>query len=211
MCGGGTVLDSPFDLDPVDEAVFRKWFGNANFDPIVTPMLLATAVVGGGLTAAGTIAGGNSAAAMGRAQAGEASFESAQARANAGAVLASSQRRMFETQQNTGLLVSKARAIGAAGGVNVGTGSAAENQAQTAQRGWHAAAMDLWNGQNAASDALMQARGKDYSGLIDIMGGKEAQDASRLTAAGQFATTIAGAGATVYKNNMPPPVAPSYG
>ncbi len=176
-------------------------FDRAVFDPIVTPMLLATSVVGGGLTAAGTIAGGNSAAAMGRAQAGEASFESAQARMNAGAVLAASQRRMFETQQNTGLLVSKARATGAAGGVNIGTGSALENEGQIEQRGRYAAALDLWNGQNAASGELNKAAGLDYSGQIAIMGGKMQQDASRLTAAGQFASTIAGAGATAYKNN----------
>ncbi len=174
-------------------------FDRAVFDPIVTPMLLATSVVGGGLTAAGTIAGGNSAAAMGRAQAGEASFESAQARMNAGAVLAASQRRMFETQQNTGLLVSKARAVGAAGGVNVGTGSALENQGAIEQRGRYAAALDLWNGQNAASGELNKAAGLDYTGQIDIIGGKMQQDASRLQAGGQFATTIAGAGATAYK------------
>ncbi len=199
------MLDSPFDLDPVDEAVFRKWFGNANFDPIVTPMLLATAVVGGGLTAAGTIAGGNSAAAMGRAQAGEASFESAQARANAGAVLASSQRRMFETQQQGGLLVSKARAIGAAGGVNVGTGSALENQGLLEQRGRYAAALDLWNGDKERTGLLMRAAGLEYGGQIAILGGKEQQDASRLQAGGQFMSTIAGAGATAYKNNNPTP------
>ena len=187
-------------------------FDRAVYDPLtMTALTVGAAVAGGGLTAAGTLAGGNSAAAMGRAQAQEASFESTQARMNAGAVLASSQRRMFETQQNTGLLVSKARAVGAAGGVNVGTGSALENEGQIEQRGRYAAALDLWNGQNAASGELNKAAGLDYSGQIAIMGGKMTQDASRLQAGGQFASTIAGAGATAYRNNMPSPVAPSYG
>ncbi len=186
-------------------------FALAVYDPIT---LTAIAVAGGAATAAGTIAGGNAAATMGRAQAQEASFEASQARANAGAAVASAQRRMFETQNNTNLLVSKARATGAAGGVNIGTGSALENQGAIEQRGRYAAALDLWNGQNAATGELNKAAGLDYSGAVDVIGGRMQQDASYLTAGGQFATTIAGAGSSAYKMyNTPtaPAVAPSYG
>lgn len=193
--------------------VWSKYAALAVYDP-VTLTLGAIAVAGGAASAAGTIAGGNSAAAMGKAQAGEAKFESDQARMNAGATIAASQRRMIETQEKTGLLVSKARASGAAGGVNVGTGSSLENQGEIEHRGRYAAALDLWNGQNQATAELNKAAGLDYSGQVDIIGGKMQQDASYLTAGGQLTTTIAGAGSTAYKQyNMPAPpaVAPSYG
>ena len=171
--------------------------------------MAAAAVVGGGLTAAGTIAGGNSAAAMGRAQAGEAKFEADQARMNAGAAIAASQRRMFETQNSTNLLVSKARATGAAGGVNVGTGSALENEGAIEQRGRYAASLDLWNGQNEATGQLNKAAGLDYSGLVDVIGGRMAQQGADLSASGQLMTTIAGAGSSAYQMyNKPLPAAP---
>jgi hypothetical protein len=179
--------------------------------------MAAAAVVGGGLTAAGTIAGGNAAATMGRAQAGEARFEADQARMNAGAAIAASQRRMFETQNNTNLAISKARAFGAAGGVNIGTGSALENQGAIEQRGRYAAALDLWNGQNQATAELNKAAGLDFSGAVDVIGGRMAQEGADLSAGGQFMTTIAGAGSTAYKMYNPPDpklapaVAPSYG
>jgi hypothetical protein len=172
--------------------------------------MAATAVAGGGLTAAGTIAGGNSAAAMGRAQAGEASFEAAQSRYNAGADVAAAQRKAWETNQNTNLLISKARATGAAGGVNVGAGSAVENQGDITQRGRCSAALDLWNGQNAASADLNKAAGEDYTGAVDVIGGQMAQKASYLTAGGQLMTTIANAGSSAYQlYNKPPPTAPA--
>jgi hypothetical protein len=159
----------------------------------------AAGVVGGGLTAASTIAGGNRAAALGRAAQAETTFESDQARYDAGAAIAASQRRMFETQNNTNLLVSRARAAGAAGGVDIGSGSSVENQGQIEQRGHYASALDLWNGQNQATADLNKAAGLDYSGTVDVIGGKMQQDASDLTAGGQMMTTIANAGSSAYK------------
>ncbi len=165
----------------------------------------AAAVIGGGLTAASTIAGGNRAAALGRAAQGEASFEAAQSRLNAGADIAAAQRRAFETDNTTNLLVSKARATGAAGGVNVGTGSALENEGTIAQRGHFAAALDLWNGQNQASGELNKAAGLEYTGAVDVIGGNMQRDASYLTAGGQMMTTLAGAGSTAYTMYGKPP------
>jgi hypothetical protein len=81
-------------------------------------------------------------------------FEAEQARINAGASNAASQRKLMDTQQNTNLLISKARATGAAGGVNVGTGSSLQNQGDIGNRGRYAAALDLWNGQHQATAEL---------------------------------------------------------
>jgi hypothetical protein len=172
--------------------------------------MAATAVAGGALTAAGTIAGGANAAAMGRAQAGEASFEATQAKFNSGADIAAAQRRAFETNQNTGLAISRARATGAAGGVNVGAGSAVENEGDIAQRGHFAAALDLWNGQNQATGELNKAAGLEYSGAVDIIGGQMQEKAADISAAGGFMTTLAGAGVGAYQMYNKPPVTPSF-
>jgi len=99
---------------------------------------------------------------------------------------------MIETQNSTNLLVSKARATGAAGGVNIGTGSALENEGEIVQRGRYAAAIQLWNGQNEATGQLNKAAGLDYSGLVDVIGGRMAQQGADLSAGGQLMTTIAG-------------------
>jgi hypothetical protein len=181
--------------------ILSKYASLAVFDPIVTPALMTAAIAGAGVTAAGTVAGGNSAAAMGRAQAQEASFESTQAKYNAGADVAAAQRKAWETNQNTSLRISQARATGAAGGVNVGAGSSVENQGALEQRGRYAAALDLWNGRNAATADLNKAAGLDYTGAVDVIGGRMQQDASYATAAGGAMSTIAGAGGSIYKNN----------
>jgi hypothetical protein len=116
---------------------------------------------------------------------------------------------MMETQQKTNLLTGTATARGAAGGVDVGTGSAAENVGEITQRGRYAAALDLWNGQNAASSDLNKAAALDYQAKLDILGGDAAKKASYFTAGGQMLSTIAGAGSTAWKNFGTPPTAPA--
>jgi hypothetical protein len=155
----------------------------------------AMALAGAATSAAGTLAGGANAASMGRAKAGEASFEAQQATMNAGADVAAAQQRMMQTQQKTNLTIGTAQARAGASGIDPGTGSAAENQGEIAQRGRYAAALDLWNGQNAASAEMNKAAGLQYSGLIDVIGGKEQQTASDYSAAG----TLASGGASAYK------------
>ena len=59
----------------------------------------------------------------------------------------------------------------------------------------YSAALDLRNGQNAASGELNRAAGLQYQGTLDEIGGKEQQDASYYSAAG----TLAGGGASAYK------------
>src|SRR5258708_4227925 len=95
--------------------------------PLLGPLMAAVALGGAAASAMGTIAGGQNAAAMGRAGASEATFEANQARINASSDIAASQRRMFGTQEKTNLLLGTAQARGAASGIDVGTGSAAEN------------------------------------------------------------------------------------
>jgi hypothetical protein len=192
------MLDSPFALDPITAAVFRKYFGNADFDP-VSGTMAALSVAGAGLSAYGTIAGGNNAKAAGQGASNEALFQAAQDRANAGADVAASQQRMIQSQQKTNLLISSANARAGAGGVDAGTGSAVEDEGQIAQRGKYASALDLWNGENAATGDLNKAAADQYQSTLDLIGGNEAQTASMYSAAG----TIAGGAASAYKIYSP--------
>lgn len=157
--------------------------------------MAALSLVGGALSAAGTLASGNAAAAMGQAQAQAAQFQRVQDIMNSAADVASGQRKMFETRLRAGLTESRAVAGAAAGGVTTTTGSPLDTQAQIAARGKYAGDLDLWNGQNEATGDLNKAVAADYQSKLDIMGGKMAQEASYLSAAG----TLASAGASAYK------------
>jgi hypothetical protein len=152
-------------------------------------------LAGSGLSAIGTLAGGNNAMAAAQGASQSAQFQAAQSRINASADIASAQRTMFNSQFKTNSLISTATARAGASGVDAGSGSAAENEGQIAQRGRYAAALDLWNGQNAASSDLNKAQADQYQSTLDLIGGKEAQQASMYSALG----TIAGGGASAYK------------
>ena len=195
------MLDSPFDTDPISAAIFRKWFGNADFGP---PMA-AVAMGGAALSAAGTIAGGNNALASGRAQSQEALFQAKQSGLNASSDIAAAQRRSFDATQKTNLLASTATARAGASGVNAGVGSAAENVGEIQQKGRYAAALDLWNGQNAATGELNRAQAATYQSALDLIGGQAAKVGSNYSAAG----TIAGGAASAYKLYNPPPATPA--
>jgi len=106
---------------------------------------------------------------------------------------------MFATQQNTSLLIGTAQARGGASGIDTGTGSAAENQGEIAQKGKYAAALDLWQGQNQATAEMNKAAGLQYSRLVDAMGGNAAATAADYSAVG----TLASSGASAYKIYSP--------
>jgi hypothetical protein len=185
------MLDSPFDTDPIDVAFFRKWFGSADFGPLMA----AGALAGTAMSAMGTIAGGNNALAMGRAQSQEALYQSKQAQINASTDVAAAQRQAFQIQQKTNLLIGSATARAGASGTDPGVGSNAENVGQIAQKGKYATLLDIWNGRNQASAELNRAQAATYRSALDIIGGQAAQKASVYSAAG----TIAGGAASAYK------------
>jgi hypothetical protein len=124
---------------------------------------------------------------------------------NASSDIAAAQTRMFQTQQKTNLLIGSATARAGASGVNAGVGSAAENVGEIGQKGRYAAALDLWNGQNAASGELNKAQAQDYQSTLDKIGGDAAKNASVYSALG----TLAGGGTSAYKLYNPPTAAPT--
>lgn len=185
------MRDAPFVLDlAAGELEILRAFAQADFDP-----LSAIALAGGALSAAGTLMGGANAAAMGQAQAKAALFQRNQDIMNSASDIASGQRRMFNTELQTSLTQSRAVASEAAGGVETTTGSPLATQAQIGARGRYAADIDLFNGENEATGDLNKAVAAQYQSELDIMGGKEAQEASYFSAAGTLAT----AGASAYK------------
>lgn len=175
-------------------------FNRAVFDPtggIATGML---ALGGGVMSAMGTLAGGQNAAAYGKMQRQAAEFQATQDTMNSAADIASAQRQAIDISQKANLARSAAVAGAAAGGVTTTSGSPLTNEAQIAARGKYASALDLWNGQNAATGDLNKAAAAHYTGLVDEAGGEMQKQASEFSAFG----TLASAGASAFKMyNMP--------
>lgn len=163
------------------------------YDPatltVMTVGSMAATAAGGALSAESTLAGGNFAKTAGQMQRQAKDFEATQLDQNASDELATSQRRMFDTQEKARLAISSSRARAGASGVDAGAGSAVENEGELAQRGSYHALMDLWQGESNATGLLNRAKGARYSGVLDEMGGEEKQSASELAAAGTLAST----------------------
>lgn len=184
-----------FDNETDDEARFRDLFRSANFDPTGGLLASGLALAGGGIGAAGTLAGGANAAQLGQMRQAGAEFQATQDTMNSASEIAAASRRGIETSIQAGLVGSRSRAMAAAGGVNAGTGSPLSNEAQIASRGRYATALDIYNGQNAAAADLNRATAAHYTGAMDVAGGEMAQQASEYAAAG----TLAGSGASAFR------------
>lgn len=170
-------------------------FGRAVFDPgtLMLSSMAATAV-GGGLTAAGTLAGGNFAKTAGQMQQSAAQSEALQIEDNASQAFASNQREALDTEQKTRLAISTAKARGAASGVDIGTGSPATNVGEIAQRGSYQALTSMFNGESAATGLRNKAAAVRYGGDLSELEGEEKQSASRLSALG----TLAGSAGSMF-------------
>lgn len=162
------------------------------------PMVAAGAqAVAGGIGAASTLAGGGYAASAGEAEKAAADYRAKQLETNAGMALASSQRRMLDTQQQKRLATSTAIARGGGSGVDVGVGSPASDIGDIAQRGSYHALMDLYNGRSEATGLMNQAEGARYGGDLSAWSGNMQRRASYLSAAGTLAGS-AGSAASTY-------------
>lgn len=167
---------------------------------------MAAKGIGAGISAEGTLAGGEFARTAGQmektaayARAGEQDYEASQVEQNASQALAASQRQMLATRENTRLAMSTAIARGAASGVNVAVGSPATDVGELAKRGEYNALMDMFNGESAQSGLLNKAAGIRYGADITRMGGDfagleggEKYYASKLAAAGTLAGGVGG-------------------
>jgi hypothetical protein len=162
----------------------------ACFDPAtLTVASLASTAIGGAVSAAGTIAGGDAAAQAGQMQQQAANFQASQIEDNSRQAFASGQRQMLDTQEKTRLTLSTLRANAAGNGVNAADGSPASIAGAIAKRGSYNAAMDMFNGESSATGLLNQAAGVRYTGQAAAIEGQEKQSASLLAAAGTLAGT----------------------
>lgn len=156
---------------------------------------LAMSAISGGISAAGTIAGGSAAATAGQMKQVAANNEAQQETWNAAGDLASSQRRMLDTRLKTNLTQSTLIARGAGSGFDASRGSMLTDTGDIAQRGEYQALTDVFNGENAMTGLLNKAAATRYSGAVDAWAGEQAEDASYLSAAG----TIAGSAGSMMK------------
>lgn len=162
-------------------------------DPITASLALSG--IGAGISAVGTIAGGNNAAALGQSQQNEANYQAAQLRENASSEIGAAQRQMLDTQQKTRLAQSKLTANAAGGGFTATAGSPEAISESIARRGSYEAAMQLFQGENASTGDLNRAAGVEMSGKIAAEGGEMQRQASYFTAAGNLAS----AGGNMFK------------
>jgi len=164
-------------------------------DPITAGSLILSGI-GAGVSAAGTIAGGANAAALGQSQQNEANYQAAQLRENASSEIGAAQRQMLDTQQKARLAQSTLTADAAGGGFVATSGSPEATSESIARRGSYEAAMQLFNGQNASTGDLNKAQGVEMGGEIASEGGQMQQEASYYSAAGNLAS----AGGSMFKN-----------
>lgn len=183
-------------------------WGRAAFLPGSIASTIPT-IIGGAVSAEGTLAGGNYAAQAGQmektaayAKADEQEFEAKQVDENSSQVLASAQRAALDTAQRTRLAISTSRATSAGSGVDAGVGSAVTNQGELAKRGSYNALMDMFNGESARTALQNRAAGirfgeqiTRYGGDVAEVEGKQKQVLSKYAAAG----TLAGTAGSVIK------------
>ncbi|MGY3393433.1 autotransporter translocation and assembly factor TamB [Bradyrhizobium sp. USDA 3311] len=163
-------------------------------DPITGSLILSG--IGAGVSAAGTIAGGANAAALGQSQQNEANYQAAQIRENASSEIGAAQRQMLDTQQKTRLAQSTLTASAAGSGFVASVGSPEAISESIARRGTYEAAMQLFQGENAATGDLNKAAGVEMSGKLAAEGGQMQEEAADFSAIGNLAS----AGGSMFKN-----------
>jgi len=196
----------------------------AAFDP-----LTALTAVGAGVSAAGTIMGGNAAASAGEAQAAAQrraaadnatalEFKAQQEEQNAQESRAAAQRQSLEKGRQTKLLLSSLQARAAASGGGASDPGVLDLAGDISRRGEYQALTEIYNGESRARGLMDQAAGDRFSGATGIQGaelaanaaiaeGKAKQAASYMSAAG----TIIGGGASAYRVFKGIPSGTKYG
>lgn len=168
------------------------------FDPVTMTTL---AVVGGAVSAAGTIAGGNAAASAGAAAQQSQNFKAAQEDQAAQESRAASQRDSLEKGRQTTLALSTLQANAAASGGGASDPGVLTLAGNIAGRGEYESLMDMYKGENRARGLTDAATGARMTGEADLAEGEAKQSASYLSAAG----TIIGTAGSAYRtyNKIP--------
>jgi hypothetical protein len=166
--------------------------------PLVAASMALTAV-GAGVSAAGTIAGGNAAKQAGQAQQQGLDFKAASDQIAAGESRAAGERSAQDTNRKTGLLESTLQARGGGTGFSGTSGSMVSTAGDIAGRGAYEGLMGLYRGENNARGLQDDATGATMAGDAALAEGKAKQKASYLSAAG----TIIGSAGSMFKTYSP--------
>lgn len=118
---------------------------------------LALGAIGTAVSAAGTIAAGQNAQAMGN-------FQQQEYAQQAESDVATGQRKMLDQNRRTQLVQSTLQARAAGAGLNPAVGSTNVDSQQIAGRGTYNALMDLSQSQNAAAGLTNMGSGARYGG-----------------------------------------------
>jgi hypothetical protein len=161
-------------------------------DPVT--MTVAT-VASGALSAAGTIMGGNAAAAAGQSQRDASYFKAAQEEQAAQESRAAAQRTALDKDRQSRLLQSTLQANAAASGGGAADPTIIGLGEDIAGRGEYQSLMDLYTGENRGRGLEDQAVGSRMTGDAQLAEGSAKQDASYLSAAG----TLIGSAGSAYK------------
>jgi len=180
-------------------------------DPVLMGASMALTAVSGGISAAGTIAGGSAAEEAGRIKQQAAYRQATQEELNAAGELASSQRKMFDTRLKTKLASSTLTARAAGSGFDAATGSMLTDAGDIEQRGEFQALMDVYNGQNTFTGLNNKAAADRAGGDAEAWAGTQARDASYLSAAGTIAGTAGSMLKTYGSFNFPGAGRAAYG
>ena len=170
-----------------------NFYEAAAHGPVMMPLAIASTVASTAIGAAGTMAAGDNAVAMGKYQAAE--YEQ-----QAESATAMGQRSMLEERRKAGLVESTLQARAAGGGASATAPSTLNVAGEIAKRGEYNALMDLSSGQN-------QAAGLTNMGQAAMYGGKIAQEGDMYSAAG----TIAGGAGSLTRTLMGGGGVPPYG
>ncbi|MGY4295369.1 hypothetical protein ACVWXN_003464 [Bradyrhizobium sp. i1.4.4] len=158
---------------------------------------MAMTAIGGGISAAGTLASGSAAETAGNMKRAAANNQAQQETWNAAGELGASQRKMLDTRLKTNLTESTLTARGAGSGFDASRGSMLTGAGDIAGRGEYQALMDVFSGENARTGMLNRADATRASGeRAEAWAGEAAKDASYLSAAG----TIAGSAGSMMKS-----------
>lgn len=174
------------------------------FDPatMVAGTAVALKAAGTGISAVGTLSGGNYAAQAGRLQKQALNREADQLEQNATGEIATGQRQALDKRLSTKLLVGTSRAIASGSGVDPSVGSAAQNETQLNQRGEYHALLDMFAGENAATGLRNKAKSTRFAGDIAELEGEMKKKASRFSALGTLASglgsTLSSAGGSFF-------------
>lgn len=180
---------------------YRGWV--AVHDPIT--MTVAT-VAGGAIQAAGTIMGGNAAAAAGKAQQDAQYFKAAQEEQAAQESRAASQRLALDKAREGRLLQSKLQANAAASGGGAADPTILNLAGGIAARSEYESLLEMYKGENRARGLEDSAIGSRMTGDAAKAEGDAKRTASYFSAAG----TLIGSAGSAYKTYKGTP-SPSYG